>query len=178
MKRVVLMIIPALICGMVFTGCGSEEPKNEKTSGELYAMGTKSVISEASTEENPELIFRGSDVKFFNVTTREIVFSNLTAEKILPRFGVYSNVTLYIGEKPLLEAFVTSPISSIGLNDLVFVADLRENKIYLKDGYPEISPVWADREIWQKERDENARKRKAEWDVFIKYLRENGKIVK
>ena len=157
------MVIPALICGMVFTSCNTNDTneKEVKTSGELYAVGTKSAISETSSKEDTEIIFEGSDIVFYNVTTGEIVFADLTAETLLPKFNLFSKITLFLGEVPLYETVVVSPISSIGIdNAIVFLVDIVENKIFLQFGYPKM-----DVEI-----------KSTEWDMFIEYLSDNDKI--
>jgi len=188
--------------------CNSESnevQKEDTTNGTLYAMGTRSStpIGEIPEEEKPypgdpgettptppveekpflELLFTGDDIKSFNTTTGEIVLTDLIKEKLTNpnEKGVYNRLTLYYDEKPLFESVViTTPVSSWMINDLVFFAAIHESKFYFMNGYPEIAKEWdkqAKEEI-QKERDENAKKRKAEWDIFIKYLSEVGKILK
>jgi len=74
MKRVALMIISALICGVFFSGCSADKvgPQDEKTMGELYVTGTRSVTVSA---DKPDLVFMGDDIESFNIHSREIVFS-------------------------------------------------------------------------------------------------------
>ena len=160
MKRLGIMIVPALICGMIIISCNTKE-QEAKTCGELYAIGTKSAISETSSEE--EIIFKGSDIEYYNITTGEIVFVNLTAENLLPKFNLFSKITLFLGEIPLYETVVVSPISSIPIDyAIVFLVDIDENKIFLQFGYPKM-----DVEI-----------KSREWDMFIGYLSDNGKLKK
>ena len=158
MRKLFLMIILAIICGIMFTSCNNE--KEVKNSGELYAIGVKSVTSENSDEENTELVFNGSDIKFYNITTGEIVFVGLTANEVMPKFGLYSKITLFLDENPLFETVVTSTISSIPFSDIVFVVDIEESKIFLQNGYPKSDLLLDDEK----------------WEAFIKYLRDNGKL--
>jgi hypothetical protein len=71
MKRVVLMIISALICGLMFKSCGTDkaEPKDDKTIGELYAMGSKSATVPIEDKGKLDLLFTGENIKSFNVET-------------------------------------------------------------------------------------------------------------
>ena len=56
MKRLVFMVIPALICGMILTSCGSKETTDEKITGEFYVMGSKS--AKVSSYDELDLIYR------------------------------------------------------------------------------------------------------------------------
>jgi hypothetical protein len=122
---------------------------------------------------NPDRIikaFAGDDIKSFNVTTGEIVFVNLTVDDIYERrAGFSSAVSFYLGEQLLFESPVVHPTDSRTYNDLVFT--YYENKFYLSDGYG------GQNEEDLKIREENALKRKAKWDAFIKYLTDAGKSV-
>jgi hypothetical protein len=115
--------------------------------------------------------FTGEDIQSFNTVTREIVFVNLTADDILKgRMGLSSTVSFYIGEKLLFEPLVVHPTSSRTYDDLVLSHS--DDKFYLLDGYGGNS----DEHL--QIREANAQKRKAEWDAFIKYLTDAGKIVR
>jgi hypothetical protein len=64
---------------------------------------------------------------------------------------------------------------------LVFVLRGDENeRLYLMDGYPDFDQVekfGVNKEEARRSREENATKREAEWDIFIYYLKEAGKLV-
>ncbi|MDR1162052.1 MAG: hypothetical protein LBK45_06905, partial [Tannerellaceae bacterium] len=71
-------------------------------------------------------------------------------------------------------------------NDLVFLIEtkkqdgfywMNEFKYYIPDGYPALENLESDREEAQRTREENAGRRKAGWDAFIRYLTDAGKIV-
>ena len=127
------------------------------------------------------------------MTTREIVFTDLIFKKFTTSIDecVYDSLTIYYGDKLLFEKI---PKVSLGtnnaVNDLVLIElpfeSIEEVRFLLADGYPH---NWDDELIvtevdnitpidWKKIRRENAEKRKAEWDIFIKYLTDTGKIVK
>ena len=141
-----------------------------------------------------ELVITVDEIKSFNVTTREVVFTDLISRKLITLpFDecVYNKLTIYYGNKLLFEKIPkTSGLSSFAINDLALIQSwgesLEESKFHFADGYPEwdidgeqvmyeggdSTPV-----DWKKIRKENAEKRKAEWDIFIKYLTDAGKIV-
>jgi hypothetical protein len=151
------------------------------------------------------------DIKSFNTTTGEIVFTDLIIEKLVTSYKteevIYDRLSLYYNDKLLFEGIqIVSPVMSYAVNDLVFICYLNgaedspgasgyeiyggmlvEPEYYLVDGYPiiEEGETWnyhgaegvLDQDGVQRLRDENFKKRKAEWDIFIKYLRDAGKIV-
>ena len=176
MKRVVLMIIPALICGIVFTSCGSNkaEPKDEKATGELYVIGAKSATVPT---DKTDLVFTGDDILSYNLETGEIIFAEVKADNIRYRIGLYYTLYFYLNEKPLFDPplRIHSEVSSI--MDVLGLS-IWETKIYFHkhtQNY-DFMPA-AEREILEKEQEKLVQKRKTEMDVFIKYLRDAGKIV-
>jgi hypothetical protein len=129
--------------------------------------------------EDEILAFTGNDIKSFNVVTREIVFNDpSTADDLNTRiFGLFVNLAFYLDGKPLLSVInVYSPISSYRYNDLVFVR--QDSRFYLLDGYPSDENLGPNESNALQLRKENEQKRKAEWDIFIKYLSDAGKIVR
>jgi hypothetical protein len=138
-----------------------------------------------------ELVITVDEIKSFNVTTREIVFTDLIFKKFTTSIDecVYDSLTIYYGDKLLFEKIPkTCPVMSNAINDLVliwFYNESLEIKFHLADGYPEWDMdgeqiMYGDGKPidWKKIRRENAERRKAEWDIFIKYLTDAGKIVK
>jgi hypothetical protein len=160
------------------------------------------------------------DIKSFNATTGEIVFTHLILETLAtppygPDWRFAWALTLYCDDKLLFEKIpITSDLSSYMADDLIFIYDpciygedeledlvddpgvyryknrefLFEPRYYLVDGYPifkegeKVSRRERDGSLLsqddiQRLRDKNFKKRKAEWDVFITYLRDSGKIV-
>ncbi|MDR0430111.1 MAG: hypothetical protein LBH58_06495 [Tannerellaceae bacterium] len=182
--------------------------KDEKLAGELTAIATRAGSSDSvidsSVPEHPNypqdkepvpegggelplyegpfedeiLAFTGNDIKSFNVVTREIVFNDpSTADYLNTRiFGLFVYLAFYLDENLLGVINVYSPISSYRYNDLVFVR--QGSKFYLLDGYPLDENLGPNERNALQLRKENAQKRKAEWDIFIKYLSDAGKIVR
>ena len=160
-----------------------ETTENEKSTDTLFFMcggtniGTKGNVTLILPEK---LAFTGNDIKYFNLKTEEIVFNNDSFVFDSLEFCYHcSTYNIYLNDKLLFENIVfVLPVNSMYFNNLVLYCDF--GKLYLNDGYPNWKamnwPPTAQMEEFQKIRDENAQKRKAEWDIFIKYLSDAGKI--
>ena len=174
MKRVFLMIISALVCGAMFTGCYSEKTEPKKTAGELYVFGVKS-----GTVSETDLVFKGDDIISFNARYGEIVFTASKFEEIISRLTLHTELQFFIGDNlvfnPPIRIYYGWGISNDDC-DLQF----RTNgvKTYLTDMYMHVDSLLSqiDREILEKAMEINKQKRKAELDVLINYLSDMGKI--
>ncbi len=178
-----------LIAGFIFLSfsCNNDSDqleKKEKENESLYAIGTRAELrgdimdnDNANPDSSLNLIFSGDDLVSFNVKTREIVFTDAMINKLSTQFlGLFSTLTLYFNDKPLLDSISIVPVISSRLhNDLVFV--VQDFKFYLEDGYPKIQDSWPNEDELQTIRKENAQKRKTEWETFMKYLNDSGKII-
>jgi len=162
MKRIVLMIVPALICGMVFTSC----EKAEKT-----------------TKEN-DLVLTSEDIKSFNATSGEIVFTAKKVDEIISHAGFSSDLNFFIDSKPVFvpsipisqfngSRFCCSPCPWAGMNDLGLII-LNSSSFLLIEGY---LPWHFEGGLTIKEQEENSEKRMKELEVLIVNLRKAGKIV-
>ncbi len=164
---------------VVVTRTGVPDPPEKPNPGEPGVVVPAPPVDETPKEEN--IAFTGNDIKFFNVTTREIIFSNLTPEEIDKRVGMSSTLTFYLNDELLCESISVAPLySSWTYHNLVLAFSLDLKHCYLLDGYPSIEvlgPTEENREKAKLAREENAQKRKAGWEAFIKYLRDAGKIV-
>ncbi|MDR0575697.1 MAG: hypothetical protein LBG96_17040 [Tannerella sp.] len=103
-------------------------------------------------------VITGDDVQSFNITTDEITFVDLTVNDLDERrVGLSSTLSFLLGEKLLFEALVYHPFDSRRpADDLVFFYySYDDDKFYLRNG-----------------------KKEAEWNTFIRYLTDAGKIVK
>lgn len=175
MKGFILMVVPALFCGMVFTGCLNKAESNDIPTDELYVILTESAIDPAGDKNN--LVFTGDDIVSFNVATGEIIFTEAILCEIISRIGYSSYLHFFIAGKPVFVPPITihSPWSSAGADDLHF--RIWNSKICLSEFYQ--SWEWlpeAERKIKQKEQEETHKKRKKELDVLTKYLSDTGKI--
>ena len=183
MKKLVLLIISALICGIVFTGCEKNGQNEQGITKKLYVVGDNSqTISE-------NLVFTDDDILSFNVTSGEFVFVNGKAGEIISRINQYSELRFFVDNKsvfvPSLSTihfdgrFCGSPLPWAGLNDLGLLV-LNSNACFLVEGYFPwhfISDNVDDREAILKEQEENSKKREKEMEVLIEYLKKTGKYV-
>ena len=159
---------------------------DEKQTDKLYALG---VIPIPGMSTEFSVVFTGDDIKSFNVASGEIVFIDSIAEKLLIEKGInhYPALSVYLNDKMLFEnIWQLNPTSSIVIHDLVFFFtegvpyfDGEYKYYFLFDGGCLTFGVFCDCAVeeWQKEQDENFQKRKSEWDIFIKYLSDRGKII-
>ena len=139
----------------------------------LIAGLTLFSISCDSAEKAP--VFTGDDIISFNLVTKKIIFTD-AAEK---------NITYYRdSHKPIKMPFFKSPIyvvsiySSYPHNDLVLYFNDDFNYYLYDANPPEVPDVWTNADEIRKIREKNAKKRENDWNKFINYLNETGKIVK
>jgi hypothetical protein len=138
-----------------------------------------------SDGEDKTVAFTGSDIKSYNLKTGELAFNELTFEQLKSRTENFI-LTFYLNDKDLFKSAAVGAdtlflLSKTVYNDLVFVLRGDENeRLYLMDGYPDLDQVekfGVNKEEARCSREENATKREAEWDIFIDYLKEAGKLV-
>ena len=183
MKRLVLMIIPALICGVAFTGCNAEKAEAEFiTSNGLYVIGTKSGISPTNMTD---LVFTGDDIVYFfphgALETRgagEIVFTEEKTAEIISRARLYSDLHFFIDGKPVFSVsikiwFVQEPIGDE--LDLLFLISTN-GRFQIIDPSEFMHIHWVD-EKSALEFAAKMQKRKKELEVLIDYLSDAGKTV-
>jgi len=171
--------------GNDFSKLEQETSIDEKSTDILYILGSGGkYVNGVLSSFPPELVFTGEEIVSFNLTTREIVLTDPVSIKLISGDNekkAYWQLYFYFNDKPLFEkVLIVSSLTSSDINDLVFYIIWPSNQFYLNDGYPPtVYEYWPDelREIFIKEREDNAEKRKAEWDIFIQYLSNTGKIV-
>jgi hypothetical protein len=173
------MIISLAAC----SGDSSVQPNDQNTGGELSVVATGAATYSGSGDRT--VVFNGSDIKSFNLTTGELIFSGLTFEQLRSRAENYT-LTFYLGDRKLFESAsigydTTLILSGTVINDLVFIlrGDLNE-RLYLMDGFPSLDWVenfGAPEAEAAKEREANTQKRKTEWDLFVEYLKDADKVI-
>ena len=90
MKRLVLMIVPALICGVIFTGCGHVS-EAEITDGLWLKMGDNSVVLT-------------SNIDYYDVSQHIIYL-----KKQVPYLKtVHGTVSVYVGDDEIYECSIHS----------------------------------------------------------------------
>ena len=195
MKRVVLIIVSALIFGVMFTSCGSDnsEPEDGKITGDLYVFGAKSTTD--SAEDDMDLLFTGDDIKSLTTACEaydlvycdafigEIVFSDLRADDIMYSMGgLYTTLYIYIDETLVFDPPITiyRSYSSYVPEDL-HISIYGKDKFILSEWYRTFEyDDWlsaVEKEAKRKEQDETFKMRKKQLDVFFKYLSDHGKLV-
>ena len=186
MKRLFLMIIPAMICGVILTSCEKAEQNEQKIAGGLYVIGIKSET--VSTGEKSNLVFTDNDIISFNITTSEIVFIDRKVDEIISSVSLYSELNFFIDDKLVFvpsiatmhlnsERYCGSPLPWASLNDLGFII-LNNKTCYLMEGYMPSGLLPTDeREVILKEQEENSKKRNEELRALVDYLGKAGKII-
>ena len=158
-----------------------ENAKKRETEWNLFISG----LSDAGKLVTPPYVkLTFDDIKSYDVTTGEIVFTDLAGDKF--KWISEGSVSFYFGNNLLFEniRIKGDRLNDSGVNDLVLVMPVYDGKFYLADGYPVIMDWdevdWDEerKERWRKKREANAKKREVEWNLFMKYLSESGKIKK
>jgi len=181
--------VPFLLVSFAFFlfSCNNDPgEKEEEKTDTLYVVDLFGAqLEDGSFKE--KLIFTGDDIVSFNITTREITLNDSTHNQLQTRRIYYvPRFIFYFNGKPLFDTIpMMSIYSSNYYNNLIIVRgmiskDSADSKFSLEDGYPVRIPnslPLPQAEAWRKTREENIEKRKAQWDIFIQYLSEAGKIV-
>ena len=189
MKKIFLMIVPVIICGVVLTSCAKVN-ELEATKG-LYAIGVKveNVPEDIPTYTMNNLVFTDDDIVSYRVSTEQIVFKANKVDEIISCINHYTKLQFFIDGKPVFTPpiatmylggpYCGSPLPWTSLNDLGLIV-LYNDICFLTEGYMYLDDRYSDdeKESMLKQQEETANKRKAEMDVFIAYLSKIGKIIK
>ena len=188
MKTLVFFLTFLLIFSLFSYG---EIQIDENPTDTLYIMGgniTTFVFDNRPKLVPPEeLICTGDGIQSFNLTTNEIVFTD-SIFNILANYPIFN---FYLNSKLLLENIVQWRsewywYTSKPNDDLMFYLMWDSSGIYnsyLCYCYPsvDISLLYDTpeelRTNWQKRLAENIEMRKEGWELFIKYLSDNNKII-
>ncbi len=119
-----------------------------------------------------DVLFNEDDIEWFNVTTHEIKFREME-EPLYKRLEPLHEIYFYLGTNELfaVSSFVTDWDSRVYTNLVLHydvISDPNQGHYYLQDSYPE----FIDTEEVQANREKNAK----QWEVFIRYLDEKGKL--
>ena len=200
MKKIVSLFIAVLCC--LLSGCTkgdtgetSDIQLNPPSSIYYSTSNVRGIIVRASREEpltrstvstpvEEPVVFTGSDILWFNETTKELRFKDNFAMKNV--FSGFRAIKFYMdGEYLFSSTIYVNSLSSQVFNSLVFYYNVMENKYFLMDGYPVINDditivdiVDGDsvraNERYQQLRDENMQAIKSEWNKFINQLKKEG----
>lgn len=122
-----------------------------------------------------------NDIKSFNPETGEIAFQSGEIQEALvssvTSFDTNTSVTFRLDNQVVFESIpMFLSVSSQVYNDLVVLVELSGSKFYLLNGYPSVDVLGDSKEAIVALREENLSKRQAEWDSFVDYLQNAGKI--
>ena len=141
MKKLVLMIIPALICGIwVVSSCNKENNMSSALNIKAVVISSPSVKNTLTEEEmkvDTLLWCQGKNIEWYNETTGEIKFKKLENED---RFLVTaSGFMVYLGEELLFQLGGSMSVMSYTLNYPVLVDGVDES---FNDDYRQGKPDW------------------------------------
>jgi hypothetical protein len=170
------------IAGMTMTACSlnGNEPEapiliiDPVENAPLYACG----ISQSGTRsisDAQDILFTEGDIEWFNVTTREIKFRELD-EPLYKRMQPFHEIEFHLGDDALfvVSSFVGDWDSRIFTNLVLHydvITDPNQGHYYLQDCYP---LQFADTDEVKANREKNAE----QWELFIHYLDNKGKLKK
>ena len=118
-----------------------------------------------------EFILTSDDIISFNITTGEIIFSNLIYDKLSTGdWDNFSSLVFNFNDKPLFESVkLNPPYSSIAWVGFVVL------EIHFNEYNEFLNKIYYDFYLIDR-RDSNS-KNKEQWDTFINYLINAGKII-
>jgi len=169
---------------------GEQEFPPFEFSPTLKLVFTCSYVDPSGVSLPLDITFSGDDIKSFDITLYELIFSDLLVKNITPN-TYYNRLNIYYDEKPILENIrLTCGISSVPNSDLSLFfkmyypvgysncglePEYGYYRYFLLDGHPIL--FGEQDEFWYGERYKSAQKRRPGWDIFIQYLYAAGKIV-
>ena len=169
------MIIPALLCGLIFTSCNDDEktPKSILSDG-LYVIGTN---SGGSPTNMTDLVFSDADIVSFRTGLGDMVFVGEKTAEIISRAKNYSELHFFIDGKPVF----LPPINVWYFRDSCSDLDVKfcifdDNNVQLRDITVGMQIHWVNEES-SLEYAAKMQKRVKELEVLINYLSGKGKIV-
>lgn len=174
MKRLFLMLIPAIICVVVFSSCNTENTKPEKnepdkTPSELYVIGAK---SESLPTDKTNLVFTDEDIELYNISNGEIIFAEAKFAEILNLVNLHNVLHFLIDDNPVFDPPIRIHYGwDICFEDYDLQFRTDGYRTFLTDDFFCLDSLnFNDVEI-RKE------KRNAELEVLIEYLKDKGKTV-
>ncbi|MDD4992802.1 MAG: hypothetical protein PHR83_11255 [Paludibacter sp.] len=167
MKRTFLFI-PVLVSLFLVYACDTNTNiAGSDTSGLIF----KTTIA-TTTSTYDSVVFLGSDIQWFNVTTRELRFKDsLTIEKIRK----FNKIKFYLGTDSLFTAITfVSDVSSKIIDDIVLHLNHQDGQFHIEDGYPSNANILSNPAVSIAQREKNKNNRATAWNRFIEQLKKNG----
>ena len=182
MKRNVMTMAIATVClATMLTAC-SLDNEVEKPFTICPVYGTRLLAKGISAQETDtdNVVFTDDDIEWFDVNTRELKFKK-TKEELDKLLKPYDAIEFQLSGTDIVNLFKVSNYVNLYMSqifdDLVLCYGKADDPIelngsyYLYDCYP---PQFIDNEIVQANRE----KRVQEWDYFLGYLENKGKLKK
>ena len=181
------MMATAIAC-VAATACSLDDNEQEKPFTTCPVEHPKFFACEASDAANTTMdataatdtVFTEDDIEWFNITTREIRFTDIDGQLYKKLMSNYhkENLEFHLGESVLfLVSRFVSDFDSRVFYDLVLHystlngTDYDHGAFYLDDCYPS---QFINEEIVQ----ENIKKNATQWETFIHYMDSIGKLRK
>ena len=171
------------IASTTMTACSSDNNEPGQPSTTSPVEQTKFFACEASngtrsTTAAVDTVFSEDDIEWFNITTREVKFKDMSSSLYNKLMAKYEDkLEFHLGENLLFEVsrFV-SDIDSRIFTDLVLHYsmigdDEAQPRYYLQDCYP--LQFISDERVQA-----NIKKNAAQWELFTNYLESKGKLRK
>ena len=133
-KRLFLVILPALICGLAMFVTSCNKDKNSNSALSIYAYSQATTKSAAFTESEPEnsiLWCTGEEIEWYNGTTGELKLKNSETlhERILNAFLNVETLKVYLGEEELFTLGYSLSVMSHTIDFPVIVDGLANSDI-------------------------------------------------
>ena len=166
MKKVVLMIIPVLICSIWFApSCSKESNAN-------------------SVPNIDRLLFKSDNIEWYNATTSEVKFKNNPDRNYFSSVhGGLVSIIVCLDDKELFTLDATSCISSVSINHPILIFE-GDDCYCIGRGYPNweywteefwTETKWDKKADWVKEREKNWKAIEQGWNKFIAQLKKEEK---
>ena len=195
MKRLILIIVSVLICGICFlavSSCSKESNANNSTLnikavGFLGEPSTRSSFAEGGAKIDT-LLFKGDNIEWYNETTSEIKFkNNPDVNYFWNVYGGLVSIIVCLDEVELFTLDAISAHSSVSLNHPVLIRD--PEGLYIGRGYPNweyrTEKFWTEtgwnketEASWVNDREKNWKAIEPGWNIFIEQLKKEGKYQK
>lgn len=159
-----------LIFTVLFSLCSCSDTDLHKDvqMSKITAVARYNITSKINNNvSEPELLFTGDDIAWFNPNSREIKFTTVKLEPFsLP---MYAKIDIMLENETLftIVAHINETVDR-AYDDLVLFYDLETSKYYLYDNYPN---------YWSPETTEiNRQHRKVNWNKFLEQLKKENRL--
>jgi hypothetical protein len=141
-----------LLLGVVIISCSNEDLVKDESLLSFKTLIPSSRLESSNIEEmDTVLLFTGENVEWYNGTTGEIKFKNISEDDLVTCFAI----TVCLNDEPLLFPFrFVSDVMSYVINSPVLIYEVTTHRYYIASGYPDWDFLVDDNPN-KKERDEN-----------------------